>query len=889
MTTGSKRFLALPAAAGLRRILGLTFGVFLIAMSGRGLAASPMITFEIPAQPVASALRSFAEQADLQLLYPQDAVQGIETVGVSGPYQADVALAILLQGTNLEFNYVDERTVSIRARAPDLAPQTAIETQVELQTDAVYPEAGEEPAIEPADPVDTVDPETDSPDVGAIEEIIVTTRKRAERLQDVPISITAFTATDIEEAGIQNIDDVAALTPGFTVAPLFGGSAETPVIRGLSQTIGEPNVGFFIDGIYQSSRAAMEALLDNIERIEIAKGPQSALYGRNTFGGAVNFITRKPSNDWEFRAEGTAGDFNRLDAKASVSGPLVRDRLFFRAGATHFERGGFFKNELTGKDLDTKNTEVYHAMVQAVPNETLDIVARIAFEDTNDGDEPEQFVENNSRPFDPAAGGALPAVNQLFTGELPGARTGFAVTPGRRKRQNLLTSLAITWEVGDYTLSAITGYNNLDILNRIDNDFSPRDIKFNTQDIGQHEFSQELRITSPGSRRLRWMLGGYAYRLRIKTHNDDRFIGAAGPVVLAVLGPFRSLVNDTTEKTTSFAVFGQAEVDLSDQVSASVSGRYTHERKNVTALDTDPVAMLTNPPFVDRASFNNFVPRLSLDYHLSDNKMVYASVAKAVKAGGFNVVTATGRILDEERTFDPERSWNYEIGAKTGWFDNRLTFNITGFLIKWRNQIVRALGQTFAVLNINAGKTTSKGIEIEAVARPADGLDIRAGFAYTDSKYDDFDFTTLLLVGFSPAETQLAGTRLQFVSKYTANLSVQYRRPVVAGIDWFGRMDLSYQSDQSAVQPATAFVGDATLLNLRTGFETERYSLTFWVNNLLKENDALTGVFVSNPGKFFDFAAGLAGLGPFTGLAAFNGLVTSRPPRTWGVTGRVRF
>lgn len=152
-------------------------------------------------------------------------------------------------------------------------------------------------------------------------EIVVTARKREESLQDVPLAITVFTAVQIENAGIDNIEDVARLTPGFTFTPLFGGNQSTPVIRGLSTTIGEPNVGFFVDGVYQSSRAVMDSLLgDDIARIEVVKGPQSALYGRNTFGGAINYVTRTPTNDLSGRIRGTIGNHEQARRASHSAG-----------------------------------------------------------------------------------------------------------------------------------------------------------------------------------------------------------------------------------------------------------------------------------------------------------------------------------------------------------------------------------------------------------------------------------------------------------------------------------------------------------------------------------------------------------------------------------------
>ena len=727
--------------------------------------------------------------------------------------------------------------------------------------------------------------------VTQLEEIIVTTRKREERLQDVPVSISAFTAKNIEQAGMQNVEDIARMTPGFTVAPLFGGDATTPVIRGLSTTIGEPNVGFFVDGVYQSSRAAMDAMLSgSIERVEVAKGPQSALYGRNTFGGAINFVTRRPTNEPEGQLEATFGSESRAEVKGTISGPLVEDRVFGRIAGSYFERGGYFTNELTGGDLDDRRTAVVAASLEADLSDTLNAIWRISFESTDDGDDALRALTNNARPAS-LAGGLLPPAFQLFEGTVPPLQDGFAVTPGFFKRDNLATSLALDWQAGDYQVTAITGYNDLQTRRDQDNDFQARSIRYLNSRIDLDEISQELRVSSPDDRRLRWMLGGYYYDLDVTTRNRDLRVGLGAAV--PAFPPFTNivsagLINETHEQTENFAIFGELGYDLTGQLRAAFSGRYSWEEKRVRATDTNPLT-LASGTFEDNSSFSNFTPRLSLDYHITDDAMIYASAARAVKAGGFNVVTVAGVIFDEERTYEPEKSWHYELGAKTGWLDNRLTLNAAGFYIRWTDQIVRAVGGSGALLNVNAGRTTSQGFEIEMLARPIEGLEISGGFAYTDSKYKDYFFASLIGLGFTPEEAQLAGTPLQFVSKHTANGAIQYRRPIGGGMEWFGRADASYQSRQSIVQPGGSYVGSRNIVNLRTGFEKDRYSVTFWVHNLCDEDAAVTGAFTANPASRYDTVAGMLGLGPVVGLAAFGAVVTSHEPRSWGVTARVRF
>lgn len=725
------------------------------------------------------------------------------------------------------------------------------------------------------------------------DEIVVTTRKRAESLQKVPVAVTAFTASDIDSAHIVDVEDIALLTPGFTFAPLFGGGASTPVIRGQSTTIGEANVGFFVDGVYQSSRTIMDSLLgDSIARVEVAKGPQSALYGRNTFAGAINFVTKDPTNDFEGSMELTGGKSGYFDAKGNVSGPVVNDLLYFRAGGRYFRRDGYFTNELTGKDLDDRETLVLSGALTATPTPAFKATFRIGYEDTNDGDDPLRFVQNNAVPANPTPA-PLPPALQLFAGEVPNPQTGFAVTPGFNNRDNLTTSLSMDWDVGGgYTITSITGFNDLNFDSAIDNDYEARSIRFQTQSIDQQEVSQEIRIASPGDQRFRWMLGGYYYHLDTDTATNDLFVDGAAqlavtlaPTPLAGLLP-PGIINATNETTRNFAVFGQLEYDLTDRIGLAFDGRWSTERKTALATDTDPITLVT-ATFNDKATFDNFTPRITLDFQATDDVFLYASAAKAVKSGGFNVVTAAGAILPSERTYDPEKAWNYEIGAKTTLAGGRVHFNTAAYYIDWKDQIVRALGATFAVLNANAGKTSIKGVEAELTANLAPGLDVTGGFAYTDSAYDRYTFGALAGLGISPV---LDGTRLQYVSKYTANGTIQYSHPLTNRFDWVSRLDVSYQSDQSIVQPANAFVGDATLLNLRTGLENDRYSLTVWVENLTKEGSAVTGAFIPNQATRFDTAASLVtpGATPL-GFQAFNALVTSRNPRIWGVTARVKF
>jgi len=723
-------------------------------------------------------------------------------------------------------------------------------------------------------------------------EILVTARKREETLQSVPIAITAFTEATIEAAGVDTVEEIAQLTPGFTFTPLFGGGAATPVIRGQSTTIGEPNVGFFLDGVYQSTRSLMDAVLgDDIARVEIVKGPQSALYGRNTFGGAVNIISRPPGNEMSLRGTAEIGEYGSFGLKVSANFPLIDDKLFFRAGLNFRKSDGYFTNSLNGQNLDERRTSILAASLEARPSDALTIRLRVAHDNTDDGDDAIVFADNNARPFN-LTGPPFPAANQIFIGELKSPTT-FAVTPGHNDRDLTATSLAMDLDLGGVTLTSITGYNDLHIDSAVDLDYSAVRARYTKTINDTSEVSQELRLTSNGDSRLSWLAGAYYFKLRSKTHLEDFWDADALPFAsnLALPGGLRrqilgGLINDLTETTENYAVFGQIGYKITDQIRFTAEGRWNTETKTVNSTDASQLTRLVTGTYVNSRKFQKFLPRVTLDFQATDDILIYASAAQAQKAGGFNVVTVSGGILPSERTYDPETAWSYELGAKTSWMNGRLTLNVAGYYIDWSDQIVRALGATFATLNVNAGQTTVKGIEVEMRARPVQGLDLSAGLAYTDSAYDKYTFGTLALIGMNPV---LDGKRLQYVSKWQANASVQYVMPLSDSISWFSRIDISHQSDQSAVQTTDATLGAATNVNARTGVDFGNVSLRVFVNNLTKEDASPAAAFTPSAAQHLAWVRGALGQGPLVGLAAFGGAVSARAPRTWGAAISFKF
>ncbi len=706
----------------------------------------------------------------------------------------------------------------------------------------------------------------------AVEEIIVTARKREESLQDIPVAVTAFSAAEIEAAGLRDVTDVAALTPGFNMAPLFAGDAATPVIRGLSTTIGEPNVGFFIDGVYMGARQTMTSLLGNfIERIEVAKGPQSALYGRNTFGGAINFVSRKPTSEFEGDLEATVGSDGKQAFRATIGGPLGDSRLSYRLAAMSDVFDGFYKNELTGGKLDDRDTKGALGSLYW-EGDNVDIDFNLMYTEVSDGDSPLRFEENND--YFASFAGRFPPDYQMFTGLVPAHKDGFAYTPGGLEREQLFSSLKVEWDFGPAVLTSITGYNDFSHDRLTDSDYSAADYHYSSSYTDVTEVSQEFRLTSSGDGNWRWMAGVYGYGLDNDQDNTASYQG----FLAGIFGGGHSMLYQSTD---TLAIFGSLDWDITENMTFNFSARYGNEEKSVVAIDTN---LLTGDVGVyeNTDDWSSFLPRVSLDWRFSEDHMAYASWAYAEKAGGFNVVTLSGNVLPDERTYEPESSNNYEVGLKSTFADGRILTTLAVYYIRWEDQIVRAIGGAGALLNANAGQTTSKGMEFELMAQLSQNWDLRAGLSYNDSKYDEYLLLILGAIGQNPV---LDGTDLQYTPDWTGNVSLGYTLPMSSGWDWFNRLDASYTDKQSIVQTADPYVDAASRVNFRTGFGNDKWTATLWVYNIFEPNTPTTGVFIPNTSVLPDLFV----FGKRDGFSLFQPLVTSPDRRSYGVTVKYRF
>ncbi|HET7561503.1 MAG TPA: TonB-dependent receptor [Rhodanobacteraceae bacterium] len=698
--------------------------------------------------------------------------------------------------------------------------------------------------------------------------IVVTSTKRAQLMQDVPAAINVVTAKDVQTAGLTTAADLQMLVPGITMVPITGPATSNVVIRGLSTTIGEPNVGFFVDGVYIPDRSAANFLLaDNIARVEVALGPQYALYGQNTFGGAVNFITKRPGNKQEGSVSAGIGSHGSNNENVVLSGPVSDGSMFhYRTGAARHEFGGFYRNDLTGDDLD--GTKAYNGFLtlDGVFGDRLDAQFNLIYDGERRRNYAEQFVSNN--------GDFSPAFNdyQTYVGNLPSLTSGFGVTPGRIDRDSLMSSLNLNYAMDWATLTSVTSYNHLEIDQYYDSDYTAAPVQMAGTRGPQSSVSEDLRLTSPGNDRFEWLFGFYYYHFTNHHVDSTNWVGPAAP-----LG---GLVSDNQERTRSAAVYGSATWHITPKWDFEFVMRYTRETKSIS-VETTALPNATTVPFDDSRTFTPFTPGVYLTWKPSSDVRVYASAIKAIKVGGFNTFTTSGAIAPDERSYSPERTMNYELGTKIAMLDGRMFLDMDVYRINWSDMIVRTIGSQGALLNTNAGRSHSEGAEANLQFDPNRNWSFRAGAAYNHAVYDEYIFPILGLVGLNP---DLAGTQLQYAPRLSASLSVLYTTQLGNAWTWTTRLDGRYRSSMVAVQYATALVPGVTLFNLHTSFENGPWRVGVWVDNLFNRKEAPGAVFTSDPATTFEFATGQR-----PGMQLFQGLVNAPVLRTCGVDVRYSF
>jgi len=642
----------------------------------------------------------------------------------------------------------------------------------------------------------------------ALDEIVVTARKVEERLQDIPLSIRAFGAEQIDRQGIARLEDVARLVPGLTFDLGAFPNDTRPAIRGMQAERGRPSVAVLLDGqdvggenlyIAGGSSSLNTRLLD-LERIEIVKGPQSVLYGRAAFSGAVNYISKRPSLDaWNGRLEVEGAEGAAYGVRGAFSGPVVSDKLAVRVNLASFEKDGYYNNPVTGENLGAESTLGGAISLLYKPTETLSFLTRYQYTDDEFSQLAAAYIPANTAfpipggmfapfPGGPASPcpanltGATPAIvaactRRTVVGQIDATESDIqlsadpfrGVFPGLEQEQETFTTEA-TWVsgVGDFSLLFGWFRNQAHLI--IDGDYNnylqPSPFAVSLSSNIDDVYANQHRNTE-----LRWnhSVNDFSFVLGVQSFNETSSLLSASQFWLrnpaSIFGGFPFLIRSaptasgpfpsTYSRDTEYVgAFGSLQWAATDKLRLTVEGRYNEDdlsyftsgwtRLQVAVTQLVPMCP-ASPGGASSCGItasnkeSKFTPRMSADYKLRDGLLTYATFAKGYKPGGYNVNEVTD--LSTQGYF-AENVTTYELGMKSDWLNNRLLFNVAAFLNDYTDQQVGVQrvdpsGQTLSAI-ANAGKVEIKGLELEANFRATQQITVSGSYAWTDATYDEF-------------------------------------------------------------------------------------------------------------------------------------------------------
>jgi iron complex outermembrane receptor protein len=773
-----------------------------------------------------------------------------------------------------------------------------------------------------------------------LDEVVVTARKTAERLQDVPVAVDAFTAADIAERNVRSLSDIATLTPGLNFEEYSGGFG-TPVIRGAAQgrvTDLDQNVSSFFDGIYLPRQYLVNPGVVGLERIEVVKGPQSALYGRNAFMGAINYVSKTPGDELAISAEATAGNDERYDLIADLSGPLVPGLLAGRVAAgystfdgdienSHPNAGASFPSRRgTEGNVGGFENRSYQARFVLTPLDGLSVdlgYSRFELFDESRAASRKQGWNGfgsdlNCSPITRNVPGRVPPATTfpgLYCGPL---QSGFRGLPGGGpaeadavidpravgvdSRMNLLRghvdyelndALTFVYEYGKINARAKSG-GNLDrdpVLGTLGIFFVPAAVdcvppgrrcnRFQGTPVGDLNYvSHEARAQFQLDERRTFMLGAFTSRLR----DFDRFALLANAPLRGTdpltLGTFPIVASAGGNRVDARAVFGRADWGFTDALRLGVEARYAEETKRVFPQLSSIAPPGTPPPPARGDKWYAFTPRVSLDWKYTPDTMFYASAAKGVKSGGFNL--GANPNAPAESVFAPDENWTYEIGTKNVILDGRLRLDAAVFYVDWSNQQISCTGTplnpalTGPAIICNLGAATIQGAEAEVVYQFNDAFSFNLGAAYNDAEIDDGvisqrirDFGVCVSNTVCPSSGAVGGNQLARQSKTSATAGVRFETPVSSTLSFFAGADVGYKSKQYVEELNLAWVPSRTLANARAGVRGDAWEISGWVKNLADKDYVASAFFIqANNAPFNEYV-------PITGTR-----------RQYGITGR---
>lgn len=748
------------------------------------------------------------------------------------------------------------------------------------------------------------------PQSGALDEIVVTSRRVSERLQDTPISVSAFQPEDIQARSINNLGDAAGFTPNFlSNSGPTGGNDGFFFVRGVGQTdlnaATDPGVATYVDGVYLGR--VIGASLDTVDlaRIEVLRGPQGTFFGRNTIGGAVSVTTRDPGKELGGAFSIGGGSRDRKRVEGSLDLPLT-DQLSVLLSGLYKGQNGPVERSSDGVTFGDTLSRVGRVKVKYTASESFSATLSLERDRITGTSSANQLVGFNAAAFSPLGVPLNPLIGAFLVQPGPALFTSNSNVNPQLNLKVAGYSLTLDGKVGDVSLKSISAYRSLEHFSAGDFDGGPYSFYDQAFTTRQHQISEELQASRKGER-VTWLVGAFFYKENAFHDNQIDLGGNNGcsyipfpflpPQAICSVPAYqtpnvnRALSNNQQidVKDRSYALYGNASYQFSDAWSGSLGLRWSDERKqqsynffidntaNVFNLaNLPPIVLPTlspNNPFVGvptayEKSWSEVTPSAGLQYRFTPDLQAYLTYARGFKSGGFNGRPTPGQNgqFGAIEPYDPETIDTYELGLKSEWFDRRLRFNAAAFLSNYKGIQLLALNPATGFFDtVNAARNEVTGLELELNARPVEGLEVQSSLGFMHTKFKELSAGAI-------ASGIVFGNKLPLTPSFNGSLGVQYRWPVFSG-NLAVRSDYTYRSEVffSADNLGFARQGGYGLLSARATYEFAQGRLAVSAYGLNLGDK----IYVTN-GQDVVSALGVA----FDSVGA---------PREWGVDIRYKF